>query len=612
VVPPTERSAPSPCTGSTSIPRSSAPEGQPLDGESLLSVLTGESSLDERSLFWHFPAYLEANRKSEGFWRTTPVGVVRRGPLKLLEFFEDGRCELYDLENDPGEAHDLAVSRPEDAAALHGELQAWRADVDAPVPTTPEPRYVTPVEKRERRPNVIYVLADDLGYGELGCYGQEKIRTPRLDRLAAEGLRFTQHYAGSPLCAPSRCVLMTGRHTGHAIVRNNSAWYRKKEKRDEGQFPLPAGTPTIASLLQQEGYATAAIGKWGLGGPDNSGEPNRLGFDHFFGYLCQAHAHDYYPDHLWRNGEKVALDNPDVGAHEKWTEPPTDPAEYARFLGRHYAPDLMIEEALGFVRTHAEEPFFLYFATPVPHAALQVPDEALADYPAAWDPEPYLGQKGYAPHPRPHAAYAAMITRLDAHVGRLLDLLDELGIADDTLVMFTSDNGPTYNGGADSEFFASAAGLRGLKGSVHEGGIRVPMIARWPGHIAAGKTTHHVSGFQDVLPTILDVVGLEQPTAIDGLSFAPQWNAGTEQAIHEHLYWELGGRQAVRAGKWKLVRNTNRKGVTAAQLFDLESDPNETTDLAAAHPEVLIDLLGRARRARTPSTIFPSPYDDGR
>ena len=604
------------------------PAGQPLDGVSLTPLFAPDGTLERDALFWHFPAYLQATGKGNSPWRTTPVGAVRQGPLKLLEYFEDGRLELYDLDGDPGETHNLAAQRPEDTARLHALLGEWRTKLGAPVPTAPNPEYVPPptpdapegadetAPAAARRPNVVYILADDLGYGELGCYGQDKIRTPHLDRLATEGMRFTQHYAGSPVCAPSRCVLLTGRHTGHAIVRDNSAWFRKENPHGEGQFPLPAETTTLATLLQREGYATAAIGKWGLGGPDNEGEPNRQGFDHFFGYLCQAHAHNYYPTHLWRNGEKVPIDNPVFSAHEKLAEPPADAAAFARFSGRQYAPDLMIEEALGFVRDHAQEPFFLYFATPVPHAALQVPSDSLAAYPEAWDDAPYLGQKGYTPHPRPRAAYAAMVTRMDEHVGRLLALLDELGIGDDTIVMFASDNGPTFNGGTDSEFFASAGGMRGLKASVFEGGIRVPMIARWRGRIAPGATSDHVSGFQDVLPTVLDLLGGAIPGGLDGITFAPTLvGRGEEQRTHDErtgeLYWELGRQQALRAGDWKLVRRTDRQGKTETMLFDLARDPGEMQDLAATRPEVLAALRARIRAAREPSPTFPSPFDDG-
>ena len=313
------------------------------------------------------------------------------------------------------------------------------------------------------KPNIVFILADDLGYAELGCYGQQKIRTPNIDALAAAGMRFTQHYSGSPVCAPSRCTLLTGMHTGHAFVRDNYEIGNWEQDSPEGQLPLPADTVTLGRLLQRAGYATAAIGKWGLGGPDSTGQPNRQGFDFWYGYLCQRVAHNYYPTHLWRNSEKDLLPgNEWFRSHQKLAETPADLAAYERYRGQTYAPDRMIEQALGFVRSHKNGPFFLYFATPVPHAAIQVPDDSLAEYHAKFDQEPYLGQKGYLPHPEPRAGYAAMITRMDRDIGRLLALLDELGIGDNTLVIFSSDNGPTFNGGTDSEFFRSAGPLRGL------------------------------------------------------------------------------------------------------------------------------------------------------
>ncbi|MFA9453552.1 MAG: sulfatase-like hydrolase/transferase, partial [Candidatus Aminicenantaceae bacterium] len=308
----------------------------------------------------------------------------------------------------------------------------------------------------ERRPNIIYILADDLGYNELGCYGQKKIRTPSLDRMASEGMRFTQHYAGSPVCAPSRCTLLTGKHTGHAYIRDNDEMPERgdvwNDPSIEGQRPLPDGTHTIGTALKSSGYVTGAIGKWGLGGPEDSGHPNRQGFDHWYGYLCQREAHNYYPPHLWRNESKHELGgNPRFKAHQRLPEDadPHDPAAYARYSGRDYSPDLMLSEALEFIRTHQTIPFFLYIAHTVPHLALQVPEDSLEEYAGSFPEEPYLGDRGYLPHPTPRAAYAAMITRMDRDIGRILALLQELGLEKDTLVLFSSDNGPTYTGGAD-------------------------------------------------------------------------------------------------------------------------------------------------------------------
>lgn len=471
----------------------------------------------------------------------------------------------------------------------------------------------SPPQDAGRRPNVIYVLADDLGYGELGCYGQERIRTPNVDRLAAEGMRFTQHYSGSPVCAPSRCVLLTGRHTGHAVVRDNWENGGWGPDEPEGQLPLPEGTVTLPSLLRDAGYRTACVGKWGLGGPGTSGAPERQGFDLFLGYLCQRVAHNYYPTHLWRNGERVALEGNDYfRAHQRIDAPLPDNASYwERYARVHYAPDLMIEEALRFIRESAETPFFLYFASPVPHAAIQVPPEELKAYPAAWDEQPYLGGKGYLPHPSPRRGYAAMVSRLDRDVGRLLELVEELGLAEDTLVMFSSDNGPTYNGGTDSEFFDSAGGLRGLKGSLYEGGLRVPLVVRWPGRIAAGSSTDHVSGFQDVLPTVLELAGLEPVAGIDGISFAPTLLGRAGQEQHGHLYWEYARRQAIRMGDWKGVRPRLPRGDLELELYHLVRDPGERRDVRADFPAVADELARRLAASRTVSAVFPIPALDG-
>ncbi|TDJ76381.1 MAG: N-acetylgalactosamine-6-sulfatase [Planctomycetota bacterium] len=471
------------------------------------------------------------------------------------------------------------------------------------------------VAGQARVPNIVYILADDLGYGELGCYGQTKIRTPNLDRLAAEGVRFTQHYSGSPVCAPSRCVLMTGLHTGHAYVRGNKEMGGWGPDEPEGQLPLPDEAVTVAELLQARGYATCAVGKWGLGGPGSSGHPNNQGFDLFYGLLCQRVAHNYYPTHLWRNSDVDVLDgNRWFSAHQKLSQAPEDRDDYLAYAGARYAPDEMLEEALGFVRKHAREPFFLYYATPVPHAALQVPEDSLADYAGRLDDGPYLGQQGYLPHPEPRAAYAAMVTRMDRDVGRLLALLRDLGLEDDTLVMFSSDNGPTFNGGTDSEFFESNGPLSGLKCSLYEGGVRVPMIARWPGKIRAGTTTDHVSAFEDVLPTLVEVAGGEVPAGLDGLSFLPTLLGEDDQEERAYLYWEypeVDGQQAVRMGRWKAVRRNLKQGQLAVALYDLDSDVAEEHDVAAEQPEVVARIEAIMRAARTPSEHFPIPVLDG-
>ena len=457
-------------------------------------------------------------------------------------------------------------------------------------------------------PNIIYMLADDLGYGELGSYGQAKIRTPHLDALAQAGMRFTQHYAGSPVCAPSRGTLMTGLHTGHSQIRDNFEVGGYPDPDELGQMPLDSGTYTIGSLLQEAGYVTGAIGKWGMGGRGMIGQPHHQGFDYFFGYLDQQLAHNYYPTHLWRNGERVELDNEYFSPHQRFAgEDPTDPAEYDQYAGGEYSLDVMADDALRFLDEHQDEPFFLYLPFTIPHLALQVPDSSLVEYEGVFEEEPYLGDRSYLPHYRPFSAYAGMITRMDAHIGRILARLEELGLSENTLVMFTSDNGATYTGGVDAEYFDSSAGLRGLKGSVYEGGIRVPLIARWPGRITAGSTSSQVSAFWDMMPTLADLVGAPTPEGLDGVSFLPALLGETEQVEHPAMYWEYhglwNGAQAVRIGQWKGVRLGGHDDADAPiELYDLDVDPKETTDLAGNHPDV-VARVREAMESRTESSV---------
>lgn len=443
------------------------------------------------------------------------------------------------------------------------------------------------------QPNVILIVADDLGYGELGSYGQQKIRTPHLDRLASEGIRFTQFYAGNAVCATSRCVLMTGQHTGHCVVRDN------REIKPEGQFPLPDATITLAELLRAQGYATGAIGKWGLGGPDSPGNPNRQGFDFFFGYNCQRHAHNHYPTYLWRNDKKEELAGNTAG-----------------LTGKQFSHDLFEAEALAQIDRNKDKPFFLFLPFIIPHLALQVPEDSLKEYQGRWDDPGYEGKKGYLPHPHPRAAYAAMVTRMDRTVGRILDKLKELKIDDQTLVLFTSDNGPTYDrlGGSDSEFFHSAAGLRGFKGSLYEGGIRVPLIARWPGKIAAGKTSDLACASYDLLPTLCELAGAKTPRDIDGISLVATLTGNGQQPPHAFLYWEFpsyGGQQAVLLrGRYKGIRQKLNKGRLEIELYDLHNDPAESQNIAADHPQIVRDIEEVFAREHVPSLEFPLPGVD--
>ncbi len=456
------------------------------------------------------------------------------------------------------------------------------------------------------KPNVVFILADDLGYGEAGCYGQEKIKTPHIDRLAVEGMRFTQHYAGAPVCAPSRCVLMTGRHLSRAWIRGN------KPVRPEGQWPIPAEAVTVAEVMKGAGYATGAMGKWGLGPVGSSGDPNSQGFDLFHGYNCQREAHSYYPTHLWLNDQRHILDNHPFKAHQRVKEAP---ASYARYYGNEYAPDIMLRSARAFIRRNKNEPFFLYLPFVEPHVAMQPPQEWVDRYPKEWDDKPYLGHRSYLPHPRPRAGYAAMISDLDEHVGSVVGLLDELGLSERTLVIFTSDNGPTHDvGGADTVFFDSAGPLRGRKGSVYEGGLRVPAIARWPGKIQAGSTTDHISGFQDLLPTLAELTGSEVPEGVDGISYLPTLLGTPGQQQHDHLVWEFfgyRGQQAVRAGKWKAVRRDLHKGNKTVELYDLDADMAEANDVSGQHPDVVRRLTRVMETVRTPNPDFPVKMLDG-
>ena len=460
-----------------------------------------------------------------------------------------------------------------------------------------------------RSPHIIYILADDLGYNEVGAYGQSIIQTPTLDQLAADGIRFTQHYSGSPVCAPSRGSLLTGKHTGNAYIRDNYEMGGWGPNEPEGQLPLPDAEITIAELLKPLGYKTGFVGKWGLGGPDSEGHPVRQGFDLFYGYLCQRVAHNYYPTHLWHNEEPDSLDgNTYFAAHQRIDEPlESNEAYYERFTGAQYAPDLMLSSALEFIKSNKNDPFFLVFATPVPHLALQVPLESLIQYDDLDERGAYLGNKGYLPHPKPLAAYAGMISRMDRDIGQILALVDDLGLTDNTIIMFSSDNGTTYTGGVDADYFNSVGELRGLKGSVFEGGIRVPMIVKWPNNIAAGTTSGHISAFWDVMPTIAEIAGATVPDDIDGLSFLPTLTGNvSDQRKHESLYWEyhaFGGMQAVRMGDWKGVRREIRRQEDAPiELYNLTDDIQESKDVSKENPET-VELVRSIMDSRSLSEI---------
>lgn len=442
------------------------------------------------------------------------------------------------------------------------------------------------------KPNVIFILADDLGYGDIGVYGQKLIATPNIDALAANGMRFTQFYAGTSVCAPSRASLMTGLHTGHAPIRGN------KEMVPEGQFPIKASAVTMAEIFKSAGYTTGDFGKWGLGPVGSEGDPNKQGFDNFYGYNCQRLAHDYFPDHLWNNSARIGLantlDKPAV-----------------------YAPELIQAQALKFIEKNKNKPFFQFLSYTLPHAGLELPvnDKFFQQYKKKFNESPkdvklekvpptlYMGQ------PYPHAAYAAMVARLDMYVGQVVAKLKALGIDKNTLIVFSSDNGPHVEGGNDPTFFNSQAGFKGVKRDLYEGGIREPMIISWPVVIKKGSTSNHVGAFWDFVPTFAEIIGQRAPSNLDGLSILPVLKAQKNVQQHKYLYWEFhenGGRQAVRMGNWKGVKlNAMTDPASPIELYDLSADRKEENNVAAKHPEVVSQIAEIMKSAHVENPDFP-------
>lgn len=434
------------------------------------------------------------------------------------------------------------------------------------------------------KPNIIYILADDLGINDFGCYGQKIMQTPRIDRMAKQGMQFYNHYSGSTVCAPTRSCLMTGQHTGRTRVRGNAASHLKPED------------VTVAEVLKHAGYRTACVGKWGLGPADSPGIPTRQGFDFFFGYLDQRRAHRYYPDWIWRNETKEHYpDNPEkreVYIHDRFTD-----------------------ESLGWIRqqSRAGQPFFLYLAYTLSHVDLDVPEDSMRPYLKTVEEKgPYVNRnfpaRGYRSHPTPRACFAGMTSRLDRDVGRILDLVDELGIAENTVVMFSSDNGPTSAGGADPDYFDGNGIYRGIKRDLYEGGIRAPFIVRWPGTVKPGSRSDHVSAHWDVLPTLADLAGTDPSADHSGISFAPTLRGKGKQARHEYLYWEFfekGGKQAIRKGDWKAVRlNRHKQPKAPWEIYNLADDPGETTNVGDRHPELQREFTAIKNRARTDNEFF--------
>jgi len=446
----------------------------------------------------------------------------------------------------------------------------------------------------EPKPNIVYILADDLGYGDLSCYGQKRFQTPNIDRMAREGMIFTQHYAGCTVCAPSRSSLMTGQTTGHTPIRGNKEW------KPEGQWPIPAETFTVAEMLKEAGYVTGGFGKWGLGYPGSEGDANRQGFDEFYGYNCQRLAHNYYPSHLWDNQKKVVLEG---NRGDKFEE---------------YAPELIHQRALQFIVKNKDKPFFMFYPTTIPHAELLLPQKNLKEFQGKLLPEKSFkganpGEEGfrngaYGTQPESHAAFAAMVTLLDKQVGEVLDKLKELGLENRTIVIFSSDNGPHQEGGADPDYFDSNGPLKGYKRDLYEGGIREPMIARWPGKIQAGSKSDLISAFWDVMPTIAELTGSKIPEKIDGISFLPTLLGKAGQKKHDHLYWEfheLGGRKALRKGDWKLIKyNIQKPDQAKIELYNLSTDIGEQNNVADSNPKLVSELSTLMDAARTESDVF--------
>ncbi len=458
--------------------------------------------------------------------------------------------------------------------------------------------------QEQRKPNIVFILADDLGYGDLSVYGQTHFQTPNIDRLAAEGMLFTQNYAGSTVCAPSRSTIMTGQHTGHTFIRGN------KTVEPEGQYPLADSIRTLPEMLKEQGYVTGAFGKWGLGGPGTEGDPIKQGFDRFYGYNSQSLAHNYYPYHLWDNGQKVMLD-----------------ANEGKKKGI-YAPTLIQEKTLEFIEQNQDTSFFLFVPSVIPHAELVAPEEYMEKYRGKLEPEkayegydegPNYRLGPYESQEETHAAFAAMVSLLDNQIGEIMAKLKALGLDDHTLVIFSSDNGPHLEGGADPEYFDSNGPLKGFKRDLYEGGIRVPTLARWPGKIAVGSKSDHISAFWDFYPTFAEVAGAPLDKEVDGISMLPTLLGKDGQQEHEYLYWEFhekGGRVAVRKGEWKAVRyGVLENPDSPLELYNLTQDIGEENNVAGQHPDIVAEMNDIINHARTPSEIFAfgsDTYLDGK
>jgi len=585
-----------------------------IDGVNLWPIFSGNSQAEPRKKFLYYYRKNNLEAVRIGNWK-----LVLPHPGRTYEGFlpaNDGLAGevnenfpiqqgLYDLRRDPGERYDVQKKYPEklkDLLQLADEARDELGD-DLKQKKGNENREIGHIA----RPNVIYIYADDLGYGELGVYGQKIIKTPFLDAMAKQGIQFTHHYTSAPVCAPARCMLLTGKHAGHSQIRGNFELGGFSDETEKGQMPLEENTFTVGHLMKNAGYTTAAIGKWGLGMAIGTGNPNKQGFDYFYGLLDQKQAHNYYPTHLWENGKWDTLNNPYVYVHEFQGKKNLDEVNFDKYKGKEYAVDKMMEKAIGFIQQNKHKPFFLYLPLPLPHLSLQVPDEAIQPYLNAFPDSTYWGQKGYTPNKNPKATYAGMISYLDQQVGKIIETLKKEKIDNQTIVFFSSDNGATFDvGGVNTEFFNSTAGLRGRKQDLYEGGIREPMIVRWPSVIAGGQIKDLPSTQYDILATLADLTK-QKITQTDGISFLPTLLNEGDQKIHPYLYFEFpekSGQIAIRIRNLKAVKSNLKKDLNAPwEIYNLAVDPHETQNVVHQYPELIPELNQIVLKEHQPAKI---------
>lgn len=587
---------------------------QKIDGVNLWPILSGNNEAEPRKKFLYYYRKNNLEAVRIGNWK-----LVLPHPGRTYEGFlpaNDGQAGevnenfpvqqgLYDLRRDPGERYDVQKKYPEKLKELLQLAEEAREELgdDLKQKKGKENRAIGHIA----RPNVVYIYADDLGYGELGAYGQKIIKTPFLDAMAKQGIQFTQHYTSAPVCAPARCMLLTGKHAGHSQIRGNFELGGFSDATEKGQMPLDENSFTIGHLMKNAGYKTAAIGKWGLGMANGSGNPNKQGFDYFYGLLDQKQAHNYYPTHLWENGKWDSLNNSSVYVHEYQGKRNVKEVNFDKYKGKEYAVDKMMEKAIGFIQQNKNNPFFLYLPLPLPHLSLQVPDAAIEPYLNTFPDSTYWGQKGYVPNKHPKATYAGMISYLDQQVGKIIETLKKEKIDNQTIVFFSSDNGATFDvGGVDTQFFNSTAGLRGRKQDLYEGGIREPMIVRWPGVIAGGQINNLPSTQYDVMATLADLTQQANPKT-DGISFLPTLINKGIQISHPYLYFEFpekSGQIAIRIKDIKAIRSNLKKDPNAPwEIYNLALDPQETQNIVNQYQELIPELNQIVLREHQPAKI---------